>query len=55
LLERLREEPGPHEREAIERLLVQIDSALSLLRPGGEWSGVSRRLHGLRHKRERQN
>ncbi len=32
LLERLREDdPGPHEREQIERLLAQIDTALSLI------------------------
>jgi hypothetical protein len=31
LLERLEQEPGPHEREQIERLLVQIDAALDLL------------------------
>jgi hypothetical protein len=31
LLERLQEEPGPHEREEIERLLTQIDTALRLL------------------------
>ncbi len=31
LLERLPEDPGPHERDEIERLLAQIDSALNLL------------------------
>jgi hypothetical protein len=31
LLERLQEDPGPHERDEIERLLVQIDTALNLL------------------------
>src|SRR6266576_1934858 len=30
LLERLPEDPGPHERDEIERLLAQIDSALNL-------------------------
>jgi hypothetical protein len=31
LLERLQENPGPHERDEIERLLAQIDTALHLL------------------------
>jgi len=31
LLERLQENPGPHERDEIERLLAQIDTALGLL------------------------
>jgi len=32
LLERLRkDDPGPHERDQIERLLAQIDTALSLI------------------------
>ena len=37
LLQRLEEEPGSHEREEIERLLLEIDEALDLLeeaRPG---------------------
>ena len=37
LLERLQEDPGPHERDEIERLLAEIDEALNLLeeaRPG---------------------
>jgi hypothetical protein len=37
LVERLEEEPGSHEREEIERLLLEIDDALNLLkeaRPG---------------------
>ncbi|MBR0854768.1 hypothetical protein [Bradyrhizobium liaoningense] len=34
LVERLESDPGPKEREEIERLLVQIDTALSLLEPG---------------------
>jgi hypothetical protein len=37
LTERLEEEPGSHEREEIERLLLEIDEALDLLgeaRPG---------------------
>ncbi len=37
LLERLQENPGPHERDEIECLLAQIDIALDLLdeaRPG---------------------
>jgi hypothetical protein len=31
LLERLEREPGSHEREQIERLLMQIDAALDIL------------------------
>ena len=31
LLDRLQEEPGPHERDEIERLLAHIDAALNLL------------------------
>jgi hypothetical protein len=31
LLERLHEGQGPHERDEIERLLAQIDTALNLL------------------------
>jgi hypothetical protein len=31
LVERLQEDPGPHEREDIERLLAEIDSTLNLL------------------------
>jgi hypothetical protein len=31
LMERLQQVPGPHERDEIERLLVQIDVALHLL------------------------
>ncbi|MGC2083564.1 MAG: hypothetical protein WA702_09425 [Bradyrhizobium sp.] len=34
LLERLEIDPGPNEREEIERLLAQIETALGLLRPG---------------------
>ncbi|WP_407181297.1 hypothetical protein [Bradyrhizobium sp. STM 3562] len=37
LLDRLQADPGPHEREEIERLLAEIDEALRLLdeaRPG---------------------
>jgi len=37
LLERLREGPGPHEQDEIERLLAEIDETLALLdenRPG---------------------
>ncbi|MBR0946475.1 MULTISPECIES: hypothetical protein [Bradyrhizobium] len=33
LLERLESHSGPNEREEIERLLVQIETALSLLAP----------------------
>jgi hypothetical protein len=35
LLERLQENPGPNEREEIERLLAQIDTALDLLEEAG--------------------
>jgi hypothetical protein len=38
LLERLEEDPGPNEREEIERLLEQIDTALDLLDEPGETS-----------------
>jgi hypothetical protein len=31
LLERLRQDPGPNERDEIERLLAQIDKALNVL------------------------
>jgi hypothetical protein len=31
LLDRLQEGPGPHERDEIERLLAEIDTALNLL------------------------
>lgn len=31
LVERLQEDPGPHEREDIERLLAEIDRTLNLL------------------------
>ena len=34
LLARLESDPGPNEREDIERLLAQIETALSLLEPG---------------------
>lgn len=33
LLERLESEPGPNEREEIERLLAKVETALSLLEP----------------------
>ena len=35
LLERLQEDPGPHERARIERLLAEIDAALDLLDKAG--------------------
>ncbi len=35
LLERLRENPGPHERDQIERLLEEIETALELLEETG--------------------
>jgi hypothetical protein len=34
LLEQLESDPGPNERAEIERLLAQIETALSLLVPG---------------------
>ncbi|WP_167771226.1 hypothetical protein [Bradyrhizobium niftali] len=34
LLEQLEGDPGPNERQEIERLLAQIETALSLLVPG---------------------
>lgn len=33
-MERLESDPGPNEREEIQRLLAQIETALSLLEPG---------------------
>ena len=35
LLERLQESPGPNEREEIERLIAEIDDALTALEEGG--------------------
>jgi hypothetical protein len=35
LLERLKGDPGPHERDQIERLIAQVDIALNLLEDGG--------------------
>lgn len=35
LFDRLRQDPGPHEREEIERLIAQIDTALALLKDAG--------------------
>lgn len=35
LLERLQADPGPHEREQIERLLEEIETALELLEEAG--------------------
>ena len=35
LVERLQRDPGPHERDGIERLLAEIDQALNLLDPDG--------------------
>ncbi|WP_375157875.1 hypothetical protein [Bradyrhizobium sp. RDT46] len=40
LLERLESDPGPNEREEIERLLAKIETALTLLGPDGPASGV---------------
>jgi hypothetical protein len=38
LLERLQEEPGPHERDVIQRRLAEIDSVLDLLEKGSSTS-----------------
>jgi len=38
LLERLQENPDPHEREEIEGVIAQIDTALDLLEEPGESS-----------------
>jgi len=35
LLERLQEDPGPNEREEIQRLLAKIDEALTLIEEAG--------------------
>lgn len=42
LMERLRELPGPNERDQIERLLAQIDAALDLLDQAPESGQESR-------------
>ncbi|MFB6452738.1 hypothetical protein [Bradyrhizobium tunisiense] len=34
LMERLESDPGPNEREEIERLLAKVETALNLLQPG---------------------
>ncbi|WP_201263817.1 hypothetical protein [Bradyrhizobium canariense] len=39
LVERLESDPGPNEREEIERLLAKIETALSLLDPDGPAGG----------------
>jgi hypothetical protein len=38
LLERRQENPGPHERDEIDGLIAQIDTALDLLQEPGESS-----------------
>jgi hypothetical protein len=38
LLERMQNNPGPHDRDEIERLLAQIDIALELLDRSGQIS-----------------
>ncbi len=43
LLQRLQEDPGPHERDEIERLLTEIDEALALLDESGP--GISGDRH----------
>ena len=43
LLERLQEDPGPHERDEIERLLAEIDETLALLDESGP--GISGDRH----------
>jgi len=35
LLDRLQKDPGPHERDEIERLLAEINEALNVLDEGG--------------------
>jgi hypothetical protein len=35
LVDRLQQDPGPNERDEIERLLAEIDSALDLLEDAG--------------------
>jgi len=35
LVERLQQDPGPHERDQIERLLAEIDEALNFLDQDG--------------------
>ena len=44
LIERLHEDPGPHERNEIERLLADIDQALDVFDQGGP--GQKRTLSG---------
>jgi hypothetical protein len=44
LIERLHEDPGPHERSEIERLLADIDQALDVFDQGGP--GRKRTLSG---------
>jgi hypothetical protein len=39
LLQRLQEGPGPHERDEIERLLAEIDSALDSVEDTGTHEG----------------
>ncbi|MET4278529.1 MULTISPECIES: hypothetical protein [unclassified Bradyrhizobium] len=39
LVERLESDPGPNEREEIERLLAKIETALSLLDPDAPAGG----------------
>jgi hypothetical protein len=40
LIERLEENPGPQEREAIERVLEKINTALNLLDEAGPGTGI---------------
>ena len=35
LLDRLQDDPGPHERDEIERILAEINEALNVLDKGG--------------------
>ncbi|MBH5396335.1 hypothetical protein HZZ13_00675 [Bradyrhizobium sp. CNPSo 4010] len=47
LLERLESEPGPNEREEIQALLAQIETALKLLEPQ-DVAGLERRMNRSR-------
>jgi hypothetical protein len=43
LVERLQENPGPHERAEIERLLAQVDAALDMLEEVGRGKSSDKR------------
>jgi hypothetical protein len=48
LLDRLQEDPGPHERGQIERMLEQIDTALNRLEDAGPAPARDEHLKRLR-------